>query len=162
MPGILILRHQIHIYSLHCFSLGLAQPTCSLSPSPPPLPHTMRFTLLRELLNIPSNVRLFSPSVLFNSYKQINPFCTVSAKKFVLFSYFNRYYICTVYGTIITTNKGRTISLQNSYPLCHLQKTLRISYFNQYFIRTTVLTNEQSEQNRNNQGSKLFLTDVSH
>ena len=25
--------------------------------------------LLRELLNIPSNVRLFSPSVLLNSYK---------------------------------------------------------------------------------------------
>ena len=25
--------------------------------------------LIRELLNIPSNVRLFSPSVLFNSYK---------------------------------------------------------------------------------------------
>ena len=35
-------------------------------------------------------------------------------------------------------------------------------YFNEYFIRTTVLTNEQSEQNGNNQGSKLFLTSVSH
>ena len=78
----------------------------------------------------------------------------VPAIKIVQFSHFNRYFICTVYGIIIPTNKGRTMSFQNSYPHYYKQQTVQISYFNGCFIRTPVLTNEQSKQNRNNQGSK--------